>query len=166
MSGLVIAGLLAAAMSSLSSGVNSSAAVISEDFVRRFARKADSESRHVRLVRWASVGVGIVVVLLSSWIGKVEGNMLEVVYKVVNLFTAPLFYLFFMAIFVPWANTGGTWIGSVAGISTAVLIAFWKDLFGVQGISFLWIMPGSFVVSVVVGALASFLCGGGRRTTS
>lgn len=164
MSGLVIAGLLAAAMSSLSSGVNSSAAVISEDFVRRLGKTAQSESGHMGLVRWASVGVGILVVLLSSLIGNVEGNMLEVVYKVVNLFTAPLFFLFFMAIFVPWANAGGTWIGSVAGITAAVLIAFWKDLFGVPGISFLWIMPGSLAVSVVVGTSASFLLGG-RRTS-
>ena len=164
MSGLVIAGLLAAAMSSLSSGVNSSAAVISEDFIRRLGRPDDRESHHVRLVRWTSVGVGVLAVLLSSLIGKVEGNMLEVIYKVVNLFVAPLFFLFFMAIFVPWANTSGTWIGSLAGITTAVLIAFWKDLFGVQGISFLWIMPGSFMISVIVGVLASFFFGGRRDT--
>ena len=48
MSGLVIAGLLAAAMSSLSSGINSSAAVISQDFVRRFAKRETDERKHAR----------------------------------------------------------------------------------------------------------------------
>ena len=85
--------------------------------------------------------------------------MLEVIYKVANLFTAPLFYLFFMAMFVKRANTLGTLVGSVSGITTAILIAFWQELFGEQGISFLWIIPSSFTVSVVVGLIASVLCG-------
>lgn len=157
LSGLVIAGLLAAAMSSLSSGVNSSAAVISEDFLNRFTKQSENRREPVMLVRRTSLVVGIVVVVLSSLIGHVQGNMLEVIYKVVNLFTAPLFYLFFMAIFVPKANTPGTWVGSMAGIATAILIAFWKECFGVPGISFLWIIPSSLVVSVLVGILASGL---------
>ena len=162
MSGLVIAGLLAAAMSSLSSGVNSSAAVISEDFVRRLTPRAKDERSQVRLARWMSVGVGLIAVGLSALIGIVEGNMLEVVYKVVNLFVAPLFFLFFMAIFVPWANAIGTWAGTLTGITVAVLIAFWKDLFGVQGISFLWIMPAALLSAIVIGSLVSLLTGGAR----
>jgi len=37
--GLFISGLMAAAMSSLSSGVNSSSALITEDFIKRFRKK-------------------------------------------------------------------------------------------------------------------------------
>ncbi len=171
MSGLVIAGLLSAAMSSLSSGVNSSAAVISEDFVRRLskhrtAKHHTDDASHVRLIRWTSIFVGVVVVLLSAQIGSVQGNMLEVVYKVANLFTAPLFYLFFMAMFVGPANTAGTWVGSIAGIATAISIAFWKDIFGEQGISFLWIIPSSFFLSVLVGIIASLLVGSGNPRIS
>jgi SSS family solute:Na+ symporter len=43
--GLVVAGLLAAAMSSLSSGVNSTATVIQVDFVERFSRASGSGRR-------------------------------------------------------------------------------------------------------------------------
>lgn len=154
-SGLVIAGLLAAAMSSLSSGVNSSAAVITEDFVRRLHPREDQDQHHMKQVRWSSILVGIVAVLLSALIGNVQGNMFEVVYKVVNLFVAPLFFLFFMAIFIPWANPAGTWCGALVGIATAVLIAFWKDLLGSDGISFLWIMPASFTAAASVGMAVS-----------
>ena len=45
MSGLVVAGLLAAAMSSLSSGINSSCAVISIDYVGRWRNAERSEPR-------------------------------------------------------------------------------------------------------------------------
>ena len=45
---------------------------------------------------------------LSFFVGMVQGNLLEVAFKVVNLLVAPLFVLFFMALFVPWANAVGT----------------------------------------------------------
>ena len=105
--GLVIAGLLAAAMSSLSSGVNSSSVVITVDFLNRFSKKKRDETASVNQAKWVSVLVGVAVILLSILTGMVGGTLLEVVYKVVNLLVAPLFVLFFMALFIPWANAPG-----------------------------------------------------------
>ena len=39
--------------------------------------------------------------------------------KVVNLFVAPLFGLFFMALFVRFAMSFGTFVGAAAGVSVA-----------------------------------------------
>jgi len=66
-SGLVVAGLLAAAMSSLSSGINSSCSVITVDFIDQFRsrRQRQTETNHVKLAQYVSVLVGVVVVLLS-----------------------------------------------------------------------------------------------------
>ncbi|MFC1597893.1 Na+:solute symporter, partial [Planctomycetota bacterium] len=79
LSGLVVAGLLAAAMSSLSSGINSSCSVITVDFVERFRRRKQGqpETDHVKLARYVSVFVGVAVVMLSFGVRMVEGNMLE-----------------------------------------------------------------------------------------
>ena len=82
LSGLIVAGLLAAAMSSLSSGVNSSCSVITVDFIDRFRTRRTSETDHVRLAKYVSVVVGVVVVALSSGVGMVQGNLLEVAFKV------------------------------------------------------------------------------------
>jgi SSS family solute:Na+ symporter len=160
--GLVIAGLLAAAMSSLSSGLNSSCSVITVDFLERFrsppkSGALPSATRRVQQARLISVIVGASVVLLSVGVGVVEGNLLEVAYKVVNLFVAPLFGLFFMAYFVPRATTAGTLIGAAAGTTTAVLINYWTEITGTPGISFLWAMPLSLTIQIVVGTLASLL---------
>ena len=115
-SGLVIAGLLAAAMSSLSSGVNSSCSVITTDFVDRFRKnRNDKELNHVALARWISVVIGVIVVLLTMVVGMLEGNLLEFAFKIVNLLTVPLFGLFFMAMFVRWATTFGTLCGAAVG---------------------------------------------------
>ena len=152
-SGLIIAGLLAAAMSSLSSGVNSSCSVVAVDFVERFRRSDRRAVDPIRLARASSWAVGLVVVLLSAGVVFVQGNLLEVTYKVVNLLVTPLFILFLMALFVPWATTFGTWIGTLSSTAVAIGIAFfhWFDL------SFIWIMPGSLLVGAVAGTLASLV---------
>ncbi len=156
-SGLVVAGLLAAAMSSLSSGVNSSCSVIAVDFVDRFRKNRDeSELDHVKIAKYISVAVGVIVVALSAGVVFVSGNLLEVTNKVVNLLTAPLFGLFFMAMFVRRANGTGTLVGAAVGIVVVSLINFWKDLTG-SGISFLWAMPASFIAQIGVGVVVSHL---------
>ena len=163
-SGLVVAGLLAAAMSSLSSGVNSSCSVITVDFIDRFRRNKESETDHVKLAKYVSVAVGVVVVALSSGVGMVEGNLLEVAFKVVNLLTAPLFGLFFMAMFVRFASGTGTLIGAAFGLAVVVTINYWKDFTGTQGISFLWAMPLSLIVQIAVGSVASLIFPTGKKS--
>lgn len=165
-SGLVVAGLLAAAMSSLSSGVNSSCSVITADFIQRFRPKRpnpSSGSAGTWLEKVISVAVGIVMVLLSSLVGSVHGNLLEIAYKVVNLLSAPLFGLFFMALFVRWATTFGTWIGALVGLAVVIAVNYWRELTGTPGISFLWAMPLSFLAQIVTGSLASLLPIGRRQ---
>ncbi|QDT56239.1 Sodium/glucose cotransporter [Caulifigura coniformis] len=167
LTGLVVAGLLAAAMSSLSSGLNSSCSVVTIDLIDRFRRKRDTETNHVRVAKFVSVAIGIIVVSLSLLVGLVQGNLLELAFKVVNLLTAPLFGLFFLAMFVPWATAFGTLVGAAAGVVTVVSINFWKELTGTAGPSFLWAMPASLVVEVAVGSLVSLVhraAGGGRPT--
>ena len=155
MTGLVVAALLAAAMSSLSSGLNSSCTVVTVDlFERLSARKLDDRSR-VKRARWVSWGMGIVVVVLSLMVDKVEGNFLEVVNKAGNLLISPLFVVFFAALFLPWVNAVGTWAGAAASIAVAVAIAFFEIL----GLSFLWIIPSSLVSGIVVASAVSLLTG-------
>ncbi len=156
-SGLVIAGLLATAMSSLSSGVNSSCSVITVDFISRFRKRKIKDEEHVRLAKYISVFVGVVVLGLTFFVSIVPGNLLEVINRVVNLLVAPLFVLFFLAMFVPSATTFGAWVGVLCGIADAVAIAFWELFTGEPGPSFLWIMPTSLLVGAVTGVLASYL---------
>lgn len=157
MGGLVVAGMLAAAMSSLSAGVNSASSVITVDFVDHFRRRKMNEAQHVKMARYISVIIGALVVSISFYIGLVHGNLFELCYRVVNLFTAPLFILFFMAMFVPWATAFGAGVGTVCAMAVAIAIAFWEFFTGQKGPSFLWIMPLSLLAGVVAGMIASLL---------
>jgi SSS family solute:Na+ symporter len=162
-SGLIIAGLLAAAMSSLSSGINASCSVIVRDFFQRFSRRPLGDADQLRLARRISWVVGAFVVALSVGVNYVPGNLYEIAGKVVNLLTAPLFVLFMMAMFVPWATTFGTLVAEACSLAAAILIAYWDVITGRPGIGFQWILPASLVTGAVVGMLASLLPIGAAR---
>jgi Na+/proline symporter len=162
-SGLIVAGLLAAAMSSLSSGLNSSSAVITVDFLERFGGHEKTAAGDVRRSRFVAWSVGLVVILLSTIVGVVSGNLLEIAYKVTNLLVAPLFGLFFMALFVRWSTSFGTVVGACFGVATVVAINYGPEITGRAGISFLWAMPLGLLIQVVTGSLASLLPIGPKR---
>lgn len=167
--GLIIAGLLAEAMNSLSSGMNAASAVIGTDLIARFRRSKMTAEQELRLLRWISLIVGAVVVGFSVGVGYVQGNLLELIYKVVNLLTAPLFSLFFLAIFIPWATSFGAMFGAFFGIIVTVLINYWRELAAITNhlfdvqlstaplLSFLWGSPLSLIAAIAVGMLASLL---------
>jgi SSS family solute:Na+ symporter len=152
-SGLVVAALFSAAMSALSSGLNSTSTVIAVDFINRFRSATGSPAGQVRLNRVIAVLVGALVVTLSLFVGAARGNLIEICFRVVNLFVAPLSILFLMAVFVPWATSFGTIVGALVSAAAAIGIAFFQFL----NLDFLWIMPGSLVAGVISGMVASLI---------
>lgn len=155
LSGLVIAAILAAAMSSLSSGLNSTSAILERDFLGVLAGGRLDERSAVRRLRWLTLAVGAASVVFSVGNMFIEGNLLDRCYKVVNLLTAPLFVLFFLALFIKWATPLGAWCGLAASIATAVAIAYVPAL----GVSLFWMAPSSLFAGAAVGMAASAVSG-------
>lgn len=161
--GLVVAGMFAAAMSSIDSGVNSITAVVMTDGFDRFGRPAKTEREHVRKARWLAFAIGAAAIIGSSQIGSVPGNITAVTNKTSNLLTTPIFALFFYALFVPFATPAGVWIGTICGIATAVLVGFSGPIFGMvpgtnlDPISFQWIAPLAISANLTAGCLASLI---------
>ncbi|RIJ46646.1 hypothetical protein D1614_18445 [Maribellus luteus] len=148
MSGLVIAALFSASMSSLSSGVNSMGSILTADILPLvFKNYAKNDS--LRNIRIVSVLIGVVVILLSLIIQIVPGNIVEVTAKTNGLFIAPLFNLFLNALFIKNAKPFGVVMGSVYGFIVAFLIGFWDVVTGNPPLSFLWIAIVSLLVSVI-----------------
>jgi len=157
LSGLVVAAILSAAMSSLSSGVNSICAVIDRDFLSSRRGTLPEAAVSVARMKRLSWLVGTIAVSLSLLSTFIQGNLIERCFKVVNLLTAPIFVLFFLALFVRWSNAFGAWCGFIASVATAVVIAYGTDLHLNLGISFIWMMPSALIVGVITGSLASLL---------
>jgi SSS family solute:Na+ symporter len=159
-SGIVIAGLLAAAMSSLSSGINSSSLSVVNDFILRSREKTMSEDKKIRLAQFISLAIGVIIVLLSLAMGHIRGNLLELTYKTTNLLSGPLFVPFFMSMFVRGAKPNATFIGTLMSGISAILVGFSYEIFSID-ISFLWIIPISFSVGVMISIVLSLV---GRKT--
>lgn len=160
--GLVICGLLAAAMSSLSSGLSSVSSVITVDFIGRFRKNAPADGRNVWPARLISVFVGCAMVLISLLLSKVTGNLYAITVNTSHFFVAPLFGLFFMALFVPFATPFGAAVGTLYGVAAAVLVVFWDALTGARPISFQWIELASLTANVAMGCLFSLIPTRGR----
>ena len=79
---LFVAALVAAAMSSLSSGVNSASSVIAVDLIGRLRATRPTEQENLRNSKLASWGVGIVAIGLSLLAGMITGNLIELCFKV------------------------------------------------------------------------------------
>jgi SSS family solute:Na+ symporter len=154
-SGLVISGMFAAAMSSVDSGVNSISAVVLRDFMDRFRANPMSDQTHVRAARAIAVIVGVIVIGGSTLIEYVPGNLLVVSKRATGLLVTPIFTLFFMAMFVRFATASGANAGALAGFGTAIVVSFWNPLFGDRSVSITWINPSAIVVGIAVGCLVS-----------
>ena len=159
-SGLLLAAILAAAMSSLSSGINSISSVVVTDFSQRFnILKKYRHSLMPAIVTAMLVGIfGIVSALMVNWIMQAdEWNLVDLIERVNHLFVAPLGALFFAGMFFHRAGSKAVLIGFSAGLLTSVLTSFSKEIFGMeQGVSFMWIMPFSFLVSLAVSFVSVF----------
>ncbi len=174
--GLIIAGLLAAAMSSLSSGINSSCSVISVDFIDRRRKPGQQRSHRSQVLQTKAISwvVGLVAVLLSSMMSRVTGNIMEVTVRTNHVFVAPLFGLFFMALFVKRATPFGTAMGAITGCFVAILFAYW-DLItgglaalgileaGYPPLTFQYITLFSFTANLLVAIPLSYLTSTGEE---
>lgn len=155
--GLVISGLLAAAMSSLASGINSACSVITADFIDPIFGRAATEKANVRRNKYISLLVGMAGIALSFLMGRIHGNILEVTTRTNHVFIAPLFGLFVLAMFVPFATPLGAAMGALAGCLVSILFAYWDMITGGPALSFQWISLIALVVNLMVGVPVSLM---------
>jgi len=157
-SGLLIAGVFAAAMSSLDSSMNSVATAIITDFYRRFKTNMDEHSCLV-LARWITVLLGVVGTGTAMLMAGSDIKSLWDHFNVIlGLFGGGLAGLFVLGIFTRRAHGTGALIGALS--SAAVLYAVQKY----TPVHFFLYAAVGIVSCVVVGYVASLVLPRPRRT--
>ena len=123
-SGLLIAGLLAASMSSLDSSMNSMASSITNDFYRRFTRKERSEHHYLRFARILTVLLGVLGTGLALYFAYLQTkSMWDQYIKVIGLFGGGVAGMFVAGIFTRRIHG----LGIVVGLfCSAVCVYFVK----------------------------------------
>lgn len=126
MIGLIVAALLAAAMSSLDSDLNSMATVIVDDFYGRLRPRATDRQR-LWTGRMAVALLGVLAIVFSQlWIGI--GTALELGVQLFSIATAGMLGLFALGALTKRANARG----ALAGIAACVLFTAWATLTSVK----------------------------------
>ena len=109
--GLVLAALIAAAISSLDSDMNSMAAIGVEDFYQRFKPNCSDKERLLvgrLLVLFSGIAMSVVALLYYSWEGK---GVLGIVFQLYAIFSAGIVGIFLLGLFSKRANKKGVHIG-------------------------------------------------------
>lgn len=104
LSGLFIAGVFSAALSSLSTCLNSMSAVVLEDFVKPFTKKPLTE----RLINWVMRSTVVIIGITSVcmvYIVEKAGTVLQLTMSLEAVTNGPLFGVFTLGIFAPWINS-------------------------------------------------------------
>jgi solute:Na+ symporter, SSS family len=143
-SGLLIAAILAAAMSNLSAALNSLSSSSIMDFYVRIKPKADERER-IRLSRvvtfiWAVVMFGIAVLSLQK-----VGHVIETGLQIASVAYGALLGAFLLGVLTRRANEAGAMIGMLCGFGLELYLWRWS--------------PVAWTWWVAIGTVATFMVG-------
>ena len=154
LAGLFIAGVLAAAMSSIAAELNSLSTATVIDFYRRWVRPEGSDAHFLNVSKLATGLWGIFACIVATYAANL-GSLIEVVNRFGSFFYGSILGVFLLAM-IPWARGTGAFVGLIAGMGAVAAVNF-----GAPSVSFLWHNVIGAVTVVVVGAVLSL----GRRAT-
>jgi SSS family solute:Na+ symporter len=152
--GLVLAGLLAAMMSSIDSALNSASTLVTMDFVNKLKPNISSEK-----LMWVGRGVTFVFMILSAlWAPQIDKfpTLWEYLQNALSYIAPPIVALYVFGVFWKRANHQGAAAAIVVGIVGSVFFFFSSDTIWMPQIHFLYIAGILFLVcsaSIVIVSL-------------
>lgn len=120
--GILMVAIFSAAMSSLSSTINSLSAATVEDFFNRDKQLPDV--KYVQYSKYAALFWGIICIILAFYTGDIAATVIEAINKVGSVFYGPIFATFIAAIGIRRTNHIGANVGLLAGVLVNVYL--WK----------------------------------------
>jgi SSS family transporter len=155
-SGLMVAGVLAAAMSTSSATLNSLAASTVMDFYQPLRGGNDTPEATLRRSRWATVVWGVLLIGLAM-LARTWGPVLEAGLTIASITYGALLGLFLLGRFSSGATPAGAAAGMLVGLAAVLCIKFFTPL------AWTWYVLAGTAVTYAAGLLASQLAGGRTR---
>jgi SSS family solute:Na+ symporter len=145
LAGLFIAGVIAAAMSSIAAELNALATASVIDFYRRWVRPAADDAHYLKVSKGATAFWGVFACVVALYAATL-GSLIEVVNQYGSFFYGSILGVFLLAM-IPRAGGRGAFFGLIAGMTTVGFVNFGTD------IAYLWQNVIGAGVVVVVGVL-------------
>jgi solute:Na+ symporter, SSS family len=149
-SGLMIAAILAAAMSNLSSALNSLASTTVVDFYRPFVKRNASMEEELRISRWMTVMWGIILVGLAV-ISRGIKSVLEAGLTIASITYGSMVGVFLLGVLTKKANEKGSILGMAVGLLSMLGVWYFTK------IAFTWYVLIGTVITFGVGYAASMV---------
>ena len=149
LAGLFIAGVFAAAMSSIAAELNalSTASVI--DCYRRWIKPNADDTHYLTVSKGATVFWGFFACIVATYAATL-GSLIEVVNRFGSFFYGSILGVFLLAM-IPMAKARGAFLGLIIGMATVGFVAFQTS------IEYLWQNVIGAVVVLAVGVPLSFM---------
>ena len=160
--GLVIAGVFAAAMSSVDSLLNSMSTVYVKDIHERFFSKTSGEASLKMSMSISAIwGAIIIAVTMFGFIGTTK-SVLDSVGSYISYISGPMAGAFILSMFTARANDKGVALGVVTGFILNYVVT--NQYAAITGASLSWIWKPfiGFAFTFLIGYVLSFLLGGGK----
>ncbi len=149
--GILIVGILSAAMSSVSATIHSLGAVTVEDLFNRGKVKL-SQAKYMQLSKISIVFWGFVCIASAYLFGNNGGTVIELINTISSQFYGPILATFIIAILVKRVNYIGMNVGIVGGVVINVLLKYFcEDIF------WIWFNLTGFVITFVLALVVSAL---------
>jgi SSS family solute:Na+ symporter len=139
---VIFAALLAAAMSSLDSALNSLSAATVRDFI---GRKVKDPARLLLVSKLTTVAWGVVITGFAFLVGQISETVVEAINKIGSAFYGPILAAFIIGVSSKKASARGVLLGIPAGVAANFFL--WL---AAPGIHWMWWNMIGFVVTVII----------------
>ncbi|XP_067672715.1 sodium-coupled monocarboxylate transporter 1-like [Haliotis asinina] len=136
--GVFVSCIISGGLSSLSSGFNAISAVIPKDLIQPFCCSKMSDRTVTILCKIIVFIVGVLTIALAFVVSQL-GSVMQAAYSVTSVLSGPMFGLFVLGMFFPWANSWGALAGGLTSVTLMV-----------------WICIGAYLNKAASGVLSSF----------
>ena len=157
LTGLLIASIFAAGMSTISTSINSSSTVVLVDYYQRFSKTKLTEKQSMRVLYLTTFIISILGIGIAFAMINVK-SALDAWWKLASVFSGGMLGLFLLGAFVEKINRKGAIVGMVLG----VLLILWMSLspiFWTEGTLHTYASPFHAYLAIVFGTLVLFVTG-------
>jgi len=154
LAGLLIAAIIAAAMSNLSAAFNSLASSSVMDFYKPFFQPSASERHYLRVSRGMTLAWGAILMLIAVVAQHMHQSMLELALTIASVPYGAMLGIFLLGVLTQRATERGALAGAVLGLATLCAVVIGNSL-GAFSLAWTWYVAIGASVTFAGGLLAS-----------
>jgi solute:Na+ symporter, SSS family len=163
LTGLLVAAVFAAAMSSLDSALNSLAAALTVDFLVRF-KTGVTEAKRLIFAKVVVITAGMLGIGIGIYSSRTQAPLIDLILSFMGYFAGGLLGLFLLGMLSKRANGNGAFTGAIVG-TLVVLMVTANDfplprlyaIMGFEPVPFIWSTAIGLIITVLVGYAISLL---------